>query len=364
MVRMYGTARGHRLSSQQDAGTTAGSVVFSRLGLAGCMFLLVVTGWLTPALGCAGHAGLGRHHDLNRWHSSHWPGGVIISLSRTMQGGTPSESTSAIRPLIRLPDLTEGLIYTITVTAKDSPIALESPPSSSITVLVPIAQPQMASTSAGTAVSIVVLATDSIPAGTPLTITAVTQGAHGEVTITGTSVTYTPEDSFVGTDSFTIPSPLGRVPAPQRRSLSLSCPARNRRRPGRVQPRRRGRRRAPSLACPARNRRWPGRVHLRRRGGHRAPSLPCPARNCRRPGRVQPAAAGGETPGTVPGPAQPTTTVGRGGSSLDRRGRHRALSASQPHQASRLITVCWWPMPISQTRSPQISPPHGMARRV
>ena len=61
----------------------------------------------------------------------------------------------------------------------------------------------MASTSAGTAVSIVILATDTIPAGTPLTITAVTQGAHGEVTITGTSVTYTPEDSFVGTDSFT-----------------------------------------------------------------------------------------------------------------------------------------------------------------
>ena len=37
----------------------------------------------------------------------------------------------------------------------------------------------------------------------PLTITAVTQGAHGSVVNNGTTVSYTPTAAFSGTDSFT-----------------------------------------------------------------------------------------------------------------------------------------------------------------
>src|SRR5262249_51160999 len=56
---------------------------------------------------------------------------------------------------------------------------------------------------AGTSVTVAVLAKDSDPDGNSLTVTAVTQGAHGAVTFTNTSVTYTPDAAFVGTDSFT-----------------------------------------------------------------------------------------------------------------------------------------------------------------
>jgi len=48
-----------------------------------------------------------------------------------------------------------------------------------------------------------VLANDSDPDGDTLTITGVTQGAHGSVTNNGTSVAYTPAHDFAGGDSFT-----------------------------------------------------------------------------------------------------------------------------------------------------------------
>ncbi len=103
-----------------------------------------------------------------------------------------------------LTGLTEGLTYTITVTAADTtPTGHESSMSNSITVPVPLAQPDTATTLVGTALPIAVLANDTDPTGQPLTITSVTQGAHGAVTITGTSVTYMPAATFVGTDSFT-----------------------------------------------------------------------------------------------------------------------------------------------------------------
>jgi hypothetical protein len=48
-----------------------------------------------------------------------------------------------------------------------------------------------------------VLANDSDANGDALTITAVTQGAHGAVTFSATSVSYTPNPNFFGSDSFT-----------------------------------------------------------------------------------------------------------------------------------------------------------------
>jgi hypothetical protein len=66
----------------------------------------------------------------------------------------------------------------------------------------PVAVADTASTRAGKAVDINVLANDSDPDGDALTITAVTQGAHGTVTTNGAFVTYAPAASFAGTDTF------------------------------------------------------------------------------------------------------------------------------------------------------------------
>jgi Ca2+-binding RTX toxin-like protein len=61
-----------------------------------------------------------------------------------------------------------------------------------------------AATDEGTPVTVAVLANDSDPDGNPLTVSAVSQGANGTVAINGdNTVTYTPNPSFFGADSFT-----------------------------------------------------------------------------------------------------------------------------------------------------------------
>jgi hypothetical protein len=59
-----------------------------------------------------------------------------------------------------------------------------------------------ASTPEDIAATIDVLAGDSDPEGDPLTVAAVTQGAHGTVANNGTDVTYTPGADFHGVDTF------------------------------------------------------------------------------------------------------------------------------------------------------------------
>ncbi len=54
------------------------------------------------------------------------------------------------------------------------------------------------------------LSNDTDPDGDTLTVTGKTDGAHGTVTYTGTSVTYTPTTSYVGSDSFTYTASDGR----------------------------------------------------------------------------------------------------------------------------------------------------------
>jgi YD repeat-containing protein len=67
----------------------------------------------------------------------------------------------------------------------------------------PTANPDSATTSAGK-VKYDPRFNDTDPDGDPLTITAVTQGANGTVVITGGStVTYTANSGFHGTDTFT-----------------------------------------------------------------------------------------------------------------------------------------------------------------
>jgi uncharacterized repeat protein (TIGR01451 family) len=79
-------------------------------------------------------------------------------------------------------------VFNITVTDSNDP---------------PVALDDTATTPAETAVTIDVLYNDSDPDGDALTVSSVTQGAHGSVTNNGDDATYTPEVGFSGTDSFT-----------------------------------------------------------------------------------------------------------------------------------------------------------------
>jgi hypothetical protein len=78
-----------------------------------------------------------------------------------------------------------------------------------VTVTVtPVADPPTAVADAAVAAAtgtttIAVLTNDSDVDGDTLTVTAVTQGAHGTVAVVAGSVTYTPTAGFIGTDTFT-----------------------------------------------------------------------------------------------------------------------------------------------------------------
>jgi len=66
----------------------------------------------------------------------------------------------------------------------------------------PIAWPDSATTHVNVAVLVRVLANDTDPDGDRLTVTAVTQPAHGTAVVTGdTAITYTPQTDFAGQDS-------------------------------------------------------------------------------------------------------------------------------------------------------------------
>ena len=75
----------------------------------------------------------------------------------------------------------------------------------------PVAVNDAATTLLNTTLPIQVLANDSDPDNDPLTITAVTQPAHGTVTNTNTVATYTPATGYLGLDSFTYTISDGRI---------------------------------------------------------------------------------------------------------------------------------------------------------
>ena len=57
---------------------------------------------------------------------------------------------------------------------------------------------------AGAPVTIQVLENDEDPVeGSSLVVTAVSRPAHGQATTDGTSITYTPNPGFIGTETFT-----------------------------------------------------------------------------------------------------------------------------------------------------------------
>ena len=69
---------------------------------------------------------------------------------------------------------------------------------------VPVVAADGATTAEDTAIEIDVLANDSDPDGDPLTVTSLTQGAHGSAAVTaGGKILYTPAANVHGSDSFT-----------------------------------------------------------------------------------------------------------------------------------------------------------------
>jgi hypothetical protein len=67
----------------------------------------------------------------------------------------------------------------------------------------PTANDDSAQTTSGNAVTVDVLANDVANGGTGLHVSAVGTPAHGSATISGGRIVYTPDSSFVGTDTFT-----------------------------------------------------------------------------------------------------------------------------------------------------------------
>ena len=67
----------------------------------------------------------------------------------------------------------------------------------------PVAVDDTATTTAGVAIVLDVLANDSDAENDPLSIVSTTQGTNGAVTTDGATATYTPVSGFVGTDQFT-----------------------------------------------------------------------------------------------------------------------------------------------------------------
>ena len=104
---------------------------------------------------------------------------------------------------------TDSFQYTITDSASRTA-------SATVTVTVrnaaPVAGDDVATTPAGSAVSIAVLANDSDPDGHALTISAVSDPPKGTATINAakTAITYTPDSGFSGTDSFSYTASDGR----------------------------------------------------------------------------------------------------------------------------------------------------------
>ncbi|WP_305785344.1 Ig-like domain-containing protein [Symbioplanes lichenis] len=86
-------------------------------------------------------------------------------------------------------------LATVTITVQNTP---------------PVAGADAATTPTDTAVDIPVLANDSDAGNDPLTVTAVTGGAHGVVSTDGLTVTYTPDAGFHGTDTATYTVTDGR----------------------------------------------------------------------------------------------------------------------------------------------------------
>jgi thermitase len=127
---------------------------------------------------------------------------TVASVNQGMHGGVASNTAHVT--YTPKPDFngTDSFTYTISDGRGGSDTA-------TVTVTVnavndaPVANDDSATTREGTAVTIDVLANDRDVDGDSLSVASVTPGTSGSATINGTSVIYTPNSGFTGTDSFT-----------------------------------------------------------------------------------------------------------------------------------------------------------------
>jgi hypothetical protein len=145
--------------------------------------------------------------------SSAIPGGWSAAFAKNSLTLAPGSSTTLSLTVTSATDAVDGF-YDIGITAA-SVTAAETVTATYVvsapeTNKAPTANDDSATTKAGLPVTIKVLANDSDPDGDSLTIAAWTQGAHGTVSLGAGTLTYTPNDGFAGTDSFTYSIEDGR----------------------------------------------------------------------------------------------------------------------------------------------------------
>jgi hypothetical protein len=136
---------------------------------------------------------------------------TIVGISSAV-GGTATINGGATITFQPLPGFTGTGSFAYTISDGQGGTAIGT---ASVVVLPPpnqppSANPDSASTPAGTAVVIQVLANDTDPNGDPLVIVAVNSAVGGSAAITGSSVTFTPAAGFSGTASFTYTISDGR----------------------------------------------------------------------------------------------------------------------------------------------------------
>lgn len=132
---------------------------------------------------------------------------VVAGLTLTPGGGLqPGDSGTIVQLSFTVTAMADA---TLTISAADDLASFSTRPGQFTFELPPTNNPPMASddmatTEEDTPVVIDVLANDSDSDGNSLTITAVTQGDHGNTVVNnGATVTYTPDAGFTGSDEFT-----------------------------------------------------------------------------------------------------------------------------------------------------------------
>ena len=141
------------------------------------------------------------------------PGTTTTNPTTTTSDTT---STTTVPPTTTTvpPTTTTTIPPTTTTTAPTTTTTTTIPPTTTTTTLpnsAPVAVADSGATTEGNGLSIGVLANDSDPDGDSLSLTGTTNPSSGSVTQSGSSVTYTPDPGFSGTDSFTytVCDPLG-----------------------------------------------------------------------------------------------------------------------------------------------------------
>ena len=135
--------------------------------------------------------------------SNDFPGDTPTSITGVTQGASGGVSTDGTT-VTYTPD--GGFIgddsFTYTITDDDGETSTATVNITVDAISLPSATDDSATTQASTLVTIDVLANDDLGMA-PTTITGVTQGGDGSVTIDGTGVSYTPDLGFTGIDTFT-----------------------------------------------------------------------------------------------------------------------------------------------------------------